>query len=94
MKQILRDYGINVDHIPIMCDNTSAINFSENPIQHTKTKHIEIRRHFLRDNVNKCDITLEFVSIKKQLVDIFTKPISEERFIKIRHELGMMNIAY
>ncbi|KAH9802698.1 hypothetical protein KPL71_001497 [Citrus sinensis] len=92
MKQTLRDYGIKLDHIPILCDNTSAINLSKNPIQHSRTKHIEIRHHFLRDHVQKGDVVIKFVSTENQLADIFTKPLSEEHFIKIRHELGMMNV--
>ncbi|KAH9673511.1 Integrase catalytic domain-containing protein [Citrus sinensis] len=94
MKQTLRDYGINLEQIPIKCDNTSAINLSKNPIQHSRTKHIEIRHHFLRDHVQKRDIALEFISTEKQLADIFTKPLCEEQFSKIRHELGMMKFSH
>ncbi|KAH9704464.1 Integrase catalytic domain-containing protein [Citrus sinensis] len=92
MKQTLRDYGIKLDQIPILCDNTSAINLSKNPIQHSRNKHTEIRHHFLRDHVQKGDVVIKFVSTENQLADIFTKPLSEEHFIKIRHELGMMNV--
>ncbi|GJS88184.1 hypothetical protein Tco_0770820 [Tanacetum coccineum] len=53
MKQALVDYGIRLDDIPIMCDNKGAIDLSKNPVQHCRTKHIEIRHHFLRDNVQK-----------------------------------------
>jgi len=74
MKQQLSDYGILLYHIPIRCDNTSAINLSKNPVQHSRTKHIEIRHHFLRDHVQKGDCLLEFVDTKNQLPDIFTKP--------------------
>ena len=51
MRQTHRDYGINLAHIPTMCDNTSAINLSNNSIQHSRTKHIEIRHYFLSDHV-------------------------------------------
>jgi len=64
MKQQLSHYGILLDHIPIRCDNTSAINLSKNPIQHSRTKHIEIQHHFLRDRVQKGDCVLEFVDTK------------------------------
>ncbi|KAH9671809.1 hypothetical protein KPL70_017497 [Citrus sinensis] len=94
MKQTLRDYDINLEQIPIKCDNTSAINLSKNPIQHSRTKHIEIGHHFLRDHVQKGDIALEFISTEKQLADIFTKPLCEEQFSKIRHELGMMKFLH
>ena len=64
MKQQLSDYGLKLDHIPIRCDNTSAINLSKNLILHFRTKHIEIRHHFLRDHVQKGDCILEFVDTK------------------------------
>nr|CAN64305.1 hypothetical protein VITISV_026331 [Vitis vinifera] len=89
MKQTLSDFNVIFEHVPIKCDNTSAINISKNPVQHSRTKHIEIRHHFLRDHAQKGDITLEFVSTKDQLVDIFTKPLSEEQFVDIRRQLGM-----
>ena len=85
------DYGIKLDHIPIKCDNTSAINLSKNLIQHSKTKHIDIRHHFLRDHVQSGDISLEFVDTNNQLADIFTKPLNEERLNFIKHDLGMID---
>ena len=72
MKQQLSDYGLILDHILIRCDNTSAINLSKNPIMHSRTKHIEIRHHFLRDHVQKGDCVLEFIDTTNQLADIFT----------------------
>ena len=77
MKQILSDLELSFEHVPIKFDNTSVINISKNLVQHSKTKHIEIKHHFLREHAQKCDITLEFVSTKYQLTDIFTKPLSE-----------------
>ena len=65
MKQQFLDFGFHFEHILIKCDNTSAINLSKNPIQHSRTKHIEIRHHFLRDHVLKGDIELEFVPINQ-----------------------------
>ena len=94
MKQTLRDYDIELDHIPIMRNNIGATNLSKNLIQYLRTKHIEIRHHFLRDHVQKGDIALEFISTEKQLADIFTKPLCEEQFSKIRHELGMMKFSH
>ena len=92
MKQQLSDYGILLDRIPIRCDNTSAINLSKNPVQHSRTKHIEIRHHFLRDHVLKGDCVLEFVDTKNQLADIFTKPLPKEVFFSIRRELGLLDV--
>ena len=90
MKQQLEDYGLKFTKMPIYCDNTSAINLSKNPIQHSRTKHIEIRHHFLRDHVQKEDISIEYVHTDDQLADIFTKPLNEDRFCYIRHELGLI----
>ncbi|GJU15609.1 retrovirus-related pol polyprotein from transposon TNT 1-94, partial [Tanacetum coccineum] len=59
MKQALIDYGVRLDDIPIMCDNKGAIELSKNLVQHSRTKHIEIRHHFLRDNVQKGNISIE-----------------------------------
>ena len=93
MKQQLSDYGIVLDHIPIKCDNTSAINISKNPVLHSRTKHIEIRHHFIRDHVLKGDVVLEFVDTKNQLADIFTKPLNKDSFYTIRSELGMLDAS-
>ena len=80
-----------LDHIAIRCENTSVINLSKNPILHSRTKHIEIWHHFLRDHVQKGDYVLEFVDTKNQLVDIFIKPLPKESFFTIRRELGLFD---
>ena len=64
MKQTLSNFDLSFEHVSIKCDDTSAINISKNLVQHSKTKHIAIRYHFLRDHAQKGDITLEFVSTK------------------------------
>ena len=65
----------------IFCDNTSAINLSKNSVHHSRTKHMDIRHHFLHDHVLKGDILLEFITTDKQIADILTKPS------KMRHLL-------
>ncbi|GJW49486.1 retrovirus-related pol polyprotein from transposon TNT 1-94 [Tanacetum coccineum] len=90
MKQALVDYGISLDDIPIMCDNKGAIDLSKNPVQYSRTKHIEIRHHFLRDNVQKGNISIEKVSSKDNIADILTKPLKREPFNYLRLGLGMM----
>ena len=84
---------VDLGCVPILCDNMSAINLSKNPVQHARTKHIEVRHHFLRDHVAKGDFELIFIETSKQLADIFTKPLSEDRFCSFRRELGMCCIS-
>ncbi|KAJ9552638.1 hypothetical protein OSB04_016683 [Centaurea solstitialis] len=80
MRTQLRDYGFKFDKIPIYCDSKSAIAISCNPVQHTKTKHIDIRYHFIKDHVEKGTIELYFVNTEFQLADLFTKALDEKRF--------------
>ena len=77
LKQQLEDYGIKISHIPIKCDNSSAINLSKNPVHHSRTKHIKIKHHFIRDHVQNGDIVLEYMPTKNQLADIFSKPLEK-----------------
>ncbi|GJU46534.1 hypothetical protein Tco_1203800, partial [Tanacetum coccineum] len=76
--------------IPIMCDNKGAIDLSKNPVQHSRTKHIEIRHHFLRDNIQKGNISIEKVSSEDNIADILTKTLKRELFNYLRLGLGMM----
>ncbi|GJU63182.1 retrovirus-related pol polyprotein from transposon TNT 1-94 [Tanacetum coccineum] len=92
MKQALIDYDICLDDVPIMCDNKGAIDLSKNPVQHSRTKHIEIRHHFLRDNVQKGNISIEKVASEDNIADIFTKPLKREVFNYLRLGLGMMEL--
>ncbi|GJU32724.1 retrovirus-related pol polyprotein from transposon TNT 1-94 [Tanacetum coccineum] len=75
MKQDLIDYDVRLDDVPIMCDNKGAIDLSKNPVQHSRTKHIEIRHHFLRDNVQKGHVSIEKVPSVDNIADILTKPL-------------------
>ncbi|GJZ25673.1 retrovirus-related pol polyprotein from transposon TNT 1-94 [Tanacetum coccineum] len=80
MKQALIDYDVQLDDVPIMCDNKGAIDLSKNPVQHSRTKHIKIRHHFLRDNVQKGHISIEKVPSVDNIADILTKPLKRESF--------------
>ncbi|XP_074263623.1 secreted RxLR effector protein 161-like [Silene latifolia] len=88
--QQLHDYGLIFETTPIFCDNTSAINISKNPIQHSRTKHIDIRHHFLRDQVEKGNICLSFCKTENQIADILTKPSEREQFERLRSEIGLL----
>ncbi|GJT77824.1 hypothetical protein Tco_1044549 [Tanacetum coccineum] len=92
MKSQLTDYDIIYEKVPIFCDNTSAIAISNNPVLHSRTKHIDIRYHFIRDRILKGDIELHFIPTQYQLADIFTKPLDEPTFKRLIVELGMLNI--
>ena len=70
MRQTLQDFGCHFTKIPLLCDNESAIKLANNPISHSRTKHIDIQHHFLRDHKTKEDIVLRHVSTKKQLADL------------------------
>ncbi|GJZ18667.1 hypothetical protein Tco_0554790 [Tanacetum coccineum] len=74
----------------IFCDNTSAIAISNNPVLHSRTKHIDIIYHFIRDHILKIDIKLHFIPTQYQLADIFTKPLDELTFKRLIVELGMI----
>ena len=80
MRQTLKEYGVTYDKVPLLCDNESAIKIAYNPVQHSRTKHIEIHNHFIRDHVAQGDIEIAHVPTKDQLADIFTKPLDDARF--------------
>ncbi|KAJ9557314.1 hypothetical protein OSB04_011928 [Centaurea solstitialis] len=92
MRTQLRDYGFKFDKIPTYCDSKSAIAISCNPVQHTKTKHIDIRYHFIKDHVEKGTIELYFVNTEFQLADLFTKALDEKRFNFLITKLGMRTL--
>ena len=89
MKQMLLDFGMVVDSLTVFCDNTSAINISKNPVQHSRTKHIDIRYHFIRELVEDRTISIEYVDTLNQLADIFTKPLDSQRFLSLRKSIGV-----
>ena len=79
--------------IPIFCDNTSAITISNNPIQNSRYKHIDIRYHFIREHIMNDIVELYFVPTTEQIADVFTKPLDESTFSKLVGELGMLNLS-
>jgi len=88
MKQMLKEYNVEQDILTLYCDNLSVINISKNPIQHSRTKHIDIRHHFIRDLVEEV-VTLEYVNTKEQLTDIFSKALDAKQFENLRGKLGI-----
>ncbi|GKF46772.1 hypothetical protein Tco_0136574 [Tanacetum coccineum] len=90
MKQALINYGICLNDVLIMCNNKGVIDLSKTLVQHSRTKHIEICHHFLRDNVQKGNISIKKVASKDNIADIFTKPLKREVFNYLSLGLGMM----
>ena len=85
MKQTLEDLLVKYeDPIVIYCDNTSALNISKNPVMHSKTKHIPIKYHFLREQVSQKVVKSKYIDTKEQIADIFTKSLLGESFAYLR----------
>ncbi|KAI3702115.1 hypothetical protein L6452_27815 [Arctium lappa] len=93
MRTQLRDYGFDIEKIPILCDSKSAIAISVNPVQHSKTKHIDTRYHFLKHHVEHGTIEMYFVPTDYQLADLFTKALDEKRFTFLVGKIGMLNMS-
>jgi hypothetical protein len=91
MRQTLQNFGYNLSKVPLLCDNESAIRLADNHVEHNHTKHIYIQHHFLKDHQQRGDIDVFHISIDHELADIFTKPLDEKRFCKLRSELNVLD---
>ena len=91
MKATLSDFGIKFKQVPLLCDNESAVKLTNNLVQHSRTKHINDCHHFIRDHQQKGDICIKSVGTDDQLADIFTKPVDEKRFCKLRNGLNILD---
>ncbi|GJT60598.1 retrovirus-related pol polyprotein from transposon TNT 1-94 [Tanacetum coccineum] len=89
MRSQLSDYGFAYNRVPLYCDNKSTIALCYNNVQHSRSKHINIRHHFIREQVENGVVELYFVRIEYQLADIFTKALPRERFEFILPRLGV-----
>ena len=91
MKQTLEDLLVKYeDPIVIHYDNTSAINISKNHVMHSKTKHIPIKYHFLREHVSQKVVKLEYVDTKEQIAYIFNKSLPGQSFAYLKWKLGII----
>ena len=81
MKQTLQDYGLSFGMVSIFVDNMSAISIAKNPVLHSRTKHIDIRFHFLRDNHERGHIDMIHVPSERQTADILPKPLESDRVL-------------
>ncbi|GJY35673.1 retrovirus-related pol polyprotein from transposon TNT 1-94 [Tanacetum coccineum] len=89
----LTDYGFGFNKIPMYCDNKSAIALCCNNVQHSRSKHIDIRFHFIKEHVENGVIELYFVNTEYQLADIFTKALGRERIEFLINKLGMRSFT-
>ncbi|GKA31001.1 hypothetical protein Tco_0717306 [Tanacetum coccineum] len=87
MRTQLLDYGYKYNRIPMYYDSKSAIAISCNPVQHSKTKHIDTRYHFIKEHVEKGTVEIYFIGTEYQLADLFTKALLEERFEYLVHRI-------
>ncbi|GJR83562.1 retrovirus-related pol polyprotein from transposon TNT 1-94 [Tanacetum coccineum] len=93
MRSQLTDYGLGFNKIPMYRDNKSAIALCCNNVQHSRSKHIDIRFHFIKEHVENGVIELYFVNTEYQLADIFTKSLAKERIEFLINKLGMQSFT-
>jgi hypothetical protein len=92
LQSLLSEINIIADTTVVLkIDNKSAINLAKNPVSHGKSKHIETRFHFLRDQVTKGKLKLEYCSTDNQQADILTKAVKRDQFLKLRREMGVVS---
>lgn len=90
LQQFLKDIGANcAQPLTIMEDNQGAIAMTKNPVGHKRTKHIDIRYHFVREQVQQGNLKIEYCSTKEMLADLFTKPLARGQFEYLRTKLGL-----
>ncbi|GJS37326.1 retrovirus-related pol polyprotein from transposon TNT 1-94 [Tanacetum coccineum] len=89
LRTQLTNYGFHFDKIHMYYDSNAAIAISCNPVQHSRTKHIDVRYHFIEECVEKGIVEVFFVGTEYQLADLFTKGLSEDRFKYLVRQLGM-----
>ncbi|GJR79170.1 hypothetical protein Tco_0149955 [Tanacetum coccineum] len=93
MRSHLTDYGFQFNKIPLYCDNKSAIVLCCNSVQHSIAKHIDVRYHFIKEQVENGIVELYFVWMEYQLADNFTKPLPRERFNFLIEKLGVRSMS-
>ncbi|GJT27588.1 retrovirus-related pol polyprotein from transposon TNT 1-94 [Tanacetum coccineum] len=93
MRSQLTNYGFQFNKIPLYCDNNSVIVLCCNNVQHSRAKHIDVRYHFIKEQVENAIVKLYFVRTEYQLANIFTKPLPRERFNFLIKKLGMRSMS-
>jgi hypothetical protein len=94
LRKLLSDlFSAELEPTVIHCDNPSCINLFENPVFHDRSKHIEMRYHYVRDMVQKNILSIQYVLTVEQTADILTKPLSLTKFVYFRDKLGVAENA-
>ncbi|GKC40925.1 hypothetical protein Tco_1053309 [Tanacetum coccineum] len=93
MRSQLTDYGFAFNKIPLYCDNKSVIALCCNNVQHSRSKHIDVRYHFIKEQVENGVVELYFVRTEYQLAHIFTKALAREIFEFLINRLGMKSMS-
>jgi hypothetical protein len=83
-------FDLELEATCIWCDNQSCVKLTENPVFHDKSKHIEIRYHYIRDMVQRGAVKLQYVATDEQIADVLTKPLSRVKFVYFRDKLGVV----
>jgi hypothetical protein len=89
-KLLARLFDLELEATYIWCNNKSCVKLSENPVFHDKSKHIEIKYHYIRDMVQKGAVKLQYVITDEQIADVLTKPLSRVKFVYFRDKLGVV----
>ena len=90
LRRIMEDFGEKQEEgTELFCDNKSAIAIAKNPVQHSRTRHIAIKHHFIRDAIEEGEIQLKFCKSEEQIADIFTKALPRDKFQQCREMLGI-----
>lgn len=91
IKSILKELQIDVENTKIFCDNRAAIEIAKNPKDHQRAKHIDIKFHFIRKEIEEKTFELEPISSQENCADIFTKPLNANVFHNHCSKLGLLN---
>ena len=93
LRNLLRSLGFKQEQpMPLHCDNTAAVEIAHNPVQHDRTKHVEIDRHFIKEKLDARIISFPFVPSEEQLADILTKAVSSKAFSDSLDKLGIQDL--
>ena len=92
MKLLYNLFYLQLDSTCIYCDNQSCVKLSENPVFHDKSKHIEIKYHYIRDMVQRGAVKLQYVAMDDQIVDVLMNPLARVKFEYFREKLGVLQI--